>query len=91
MVVLIDKIQPPTKIQKGGNYIFLHTYTIAIKIVPLVLQDYYFVGLILEYKGIIVKVRHTSKHKAKEKKAHTNANSRPSTGIDMAQAHPKTD
>ena len=45
-------------IQKGGNYIFLHTYTLTIDIVPLVLRDYYFVGHIHEYKGIIIKIRH---------------------------------
>ena len=45
-------------IQNGGNYIFLHTYTFTIDIVPLVLWDYYFVGHIHEYKGIIIKIRH---------------------------------
>jgi hypothetical protein len=41
--------------QKGGNYMFLHTYTFTIDIVPLVLEAHYFAGIILEYKGIIVK------------------------------------
>jgi len=63
---------------------FLHTYIFTIDIVPLVLEVHYFEGVILEYKGIIVKVRYTSKRKAKEKKAHTNANSGPSTDVDMA-------
>ena len=79
-------------IQKGGNYIFLHRYTFTIDIFPLVLENQCFAGLILEYKGIIIKIRHTSKCKAeKEKKAHPNANSGPSTGVDMTQAHPATD
>jgi hypothetical protein len=45
-------------IQKGGNYMFLHTYTFTIDIVLLVLEDQCFVGHIQEYGGIIVKVRH---------------------------------
>ena len=62
--VLIDKIQPPTMIQKGGNYMFLHTYTFTIDIVPLVLENYYFAGLIIEYKGNIVKICLWTKRKA---------------------------
>ena len=34
---------------------FLHTYIFTIDIVPLVLEVHYFAGVILEYKGIIVK------------------------------------
>ena len=45
-------------IQKGGNYMFLHTYTATIDIVTLVLENYYITGLIVEYKGIIVKMHH---------------------------------
>ena len=63
-MVLNDKIQPPTMIQKGGNYIFLHTCTFTIDIVTLVLENYYFLGLIIEYKGIIVKIRLWTKRKA---------------------------
>jgi hypothetical protein len=38
---------------------FLHTYTFIIDIVPLVLEVHYFVGVILEYKGIMVKYAST--------------------------------
>ena len=48
-------------IQKGGNYIFSNTYNLTIDIAPLVLWDYYFVGHIHEYKGIIIKIRHQTK------------------------------
>ena len=34
---------------------FLHTYTFTIHIVSLVSEKYYFAGLIIGYKGIIVK------------------------------------
>ena len=64
MAVLINKIQPPTTIQKEGNYMFLHTYTFTIDIVPLVLENYYFAGLIIEYKGNIVKICLWTKRKA---------------------------
>jgi hypothetical protein len=53
-------------IQKEGNYMFLHTYTFTIDIVPLVLEVHYFAGVILEYKGIIVK--YTINQSAKQKK-----------------------
>ena len=91
MVVLIDKIQSPTMIQKGGNYIFLHTYTFTIDIVPLVLENYYFTGLIVEYKGIIVKMRLQTKRKAesaqrnKEMPTFT-TKPRPSTNVGGAPA-----
>ena len=70
MVVLIDKIQPPTMIQKGGNYMFLHTNTFTIDIVPLVLEVHYFLGVILEYKGIIVKyaIKQSTKQRKKRRK-----------------------
>ena len=85
MAVTNDQIRPPITIQNNRNKQSFDTYAFTVNIVLLVLQDYYFTGLILEYKGIIVKVRHTSKRKAKkEKKAHPNANSRPSTGVDTA-------
>ena len=42
---------------------FLHTYTFTIDIVPLVLENYYFAGLIIGYKGIIVKICLWTKHK----------------------------
>jgi hypothetical protein len=45
-------------IQKGGNYIFLHTYTFTIDVVPLVLEDQCFAGHVQEYSGIIVKICH---------------------------------
>ena len=48
---------------KEGNYMFLHTYTFTIDIVPLVLENYYFAGLIIGYKGIIVKICLWTKHK----------------------------
>ena len=43
---------------------FLHTYTFTIDIVSLVLENYYFAGLIVEYKRIIVKMLHQTKHNA---------------------------
>ena len=72
-------------IQKGGNYIFLHTYTFAINIVKLVLQDYYFAGLVLEYKGIIVKYTiNQSAKQRNEKKAHQNIKFGPTTDEEAA-------
>ena len=70
MAVLIDKIQPPTMIPKGGNYMFLHTNTFTIDIVPLVLEVHYFAGVILEYKGIIVKyaIKQSAKQMNKRRK-----------------------
>ena len=75
-------------IQKGGNYIFLHTYTFLIDIVPLVLRDYCFVGHIHEYKGIIIKIRHQTKrnadHTPKNKKTtHPMCKSRAGTSMGM--------
>ena len=43
---------------------FLHTYTFTIDIVPLILEKYYFAGLIIGYKGIIVKIHIWIKRKA---------------------------
>ena len=44
LAVLKYKIQPPTIIQKEGNYIFLQTYTFTIDIFPLVLENQCFAG-----------------------------------------------
>jgi hypothetical protein len=79
-------------IQKGGNYMFLHTYTFTIDIVPLVLEVHYFTGIILEYKGIIVKYAINQSTKQKnEKKAHPNIKFGPTTNEKVAQAHLETD
>jgi hypothetical protein len=47
--------------KKGGNYMFLHTYTFTIDIVALVLEDQCFAGHVQEYGGIIVKMHHQRK------------------------------
>ena len=78
-------------IQNGGNYIFLHTYTFTIDIVPLVLWDYYFTGHIHEYQGIIIKIHHQTKrnedHTPKNKKmAHPTCKPWASTDMGMIQA-----
>ena len=89
LAVLIDKIKLPTMIQKEGNYMFLHTNTFTIDIVPLILEVHYFAGVILEYKGIIVK--YTIKQSAKqgnEKKVHPHIKSGPSTNVAWTQALP---
>jgi hypothetical protein len=83
-VVLIDKIQPQTVIQKGGNYIFLYTYTFTIDIFPLVLENQCFVGVILEYKGIIVKYTINQSAKQRNEKAHQNIKSGPTTDKEAA-------
>jgi len=80
-------------IQKGGNYIFLHTYTFTIDIVPLVLRDYCFAGHIHEYKGIIIKICHQTKCNAdhtlkNEKMAHPTCKTRASTDVARTQAYP---
>jgi hypothetical protein len=75
-------------IQKGGNHMFLHTYNFTIDIVPLVLEVLYFAGVILEYKGIIVKYAiNQSTKQRNEKKAHPNIKSGPPTNEEAAQAH----
>jgi hypothetical protein len=74
-------------IQKGGNYMFLHTYTFNIDIVPLVLEVHYFAGVILEYKGIIVKyaIKQSAKQ-GNEKKAHPHIKSGPNTDVARTRA-----
>ena len=64
---------------------FLHTYTFTIDIVPLVLENYYFAGLIVEYKGIIVKMRHQTKRNADSRKGNRR---RPIQSIQLGQAPP---
>ena len=64
---------------------FLHTYTFTIDIVPLVLENYYFAGLIVEYKGIIVKMRHQTKRNADSRKGNRR---RPIQSIQPGQAPP---
>jgi len=49
--------------KKEGNYMFSYTNTFTIDIVPFVLENYYFAGLIIGYKGIIVKICLWTKHK----------------------------
>ena len=67
-------------IQKGGNYLFLHTYTFTIVIVPFVLEVHYFAEVILEYKGIIVKYTiNQSAKQRNEKMAHQNIKCGPTT------------
>ena len=82
MAVLIDKIELPTMIQKGGNYMFLHTYTFTINIVSLVSEVHYFAGVIPEYKRIIVKcaIKQSAKQ-GNEKKAHPHIKYGPSTNV----------
>jgi len=80
LAVLIDKIQPPTMIQKRGSYIFLHTYRFTIDIFPLVLENQCFTGVKLEYKGIIVKYTiNQSAKQRNEKMAHQNIKCGPTT------------
>ena len=50
MAVTNDHIRLPITIQNGRNKQTFDTYAYTIDIVPLVLQDYYFAGLIFEYK-----------------------------------------
>ena len=63
---------------------FLHTYTFTIDIVPLVSEKYYFAGLIIGYKGIIVKMCHQTKRNADLRKG----NRRPIQLIQPGQAPP---
>ena len=64
---------------------FLHTYTFTIDIVSLVLEVQYFVGVILEYKGIIVKYAiNQSVKQRNEKKAHQNIKFGPTTDEEAA-------
>ena len=53
---------------------FLHTNTFTIDIVPLVLEVHYFAGVILEYKGIIVKyaIKQSAKEPSKIPPTHQN-------------------
>jgi hypothetical protein len=51
-------------IQKGGNYMFLHTYTFTIDIVPLILEDQCFAEHVQEYGWIMVKMHHQRKRNA---------------------------
>ena len=51
LAVINDQFRPPNKVQNGRNKQSFDTYAFTIDIVPLVLQDYYFVGLISEYSG----------------------------------------
>ena len=62
LVVTNDHIRPPITIQNRRNKQTFDTYQYNIDIVPLVLQDYYFVGLIFEYKW-------KTKQKAQHRKA----------------------
>ena len=90
MAVTNDQIRPPIIIQNRRNKHTFDTYAFTIDIVPLVLQDYYFAGLILEYNGIIVKMRHQRKRNAdptpkNKKTAHPTTKTGPSTSIGEAQ------
>jgi hypothetical protein len=96
LAVLNGHIRPPNKIQNRRNKQTYDTYAFTIDIVPLVLQDYYFAGLILEYNGIIVKMRHQRKRYAdptpkNKKTTHPTTESGPNTGAGVAQAHSGTD
>jgi hypothetical protein len=50
LVVLNDDFILPIIIQKGENYILLHTYTFIIDRIPLVLENYHFAGNTANYK-----------------------------------------
>ena len=63
---------------------FLHTYTFTIDIVSLVLEVHYFAGVILEYKGIIVKYAIKQRAKQRNEKAHPNIKSGPTIGEEAA-------
>ena len=79
-------------IPKGGNYMFLHTNTFTIDIVPLVLEVHYFLGVILEYKGIIVKYTiNQSAKQRNEKKAHQNIKFGKTADEEATHAHSETD
>jgi hypothetical protein len=39
LAVLINTFIPPIQVQKGKNYMFLHTYTFATNRIPLVLEE----------------------------------------------------
>ena len=51
LAVTNDNTQTPIIVQNRRNKHTFDTYAFTINIVPLVLQDYYFIGLILEYSG----------------------------------------
>ena len=68
-------------IPKRGNYMFLHTYTFTIDIVPLVLEVHHFAGDMLEYKGIIVKYAIKQSAKQGNEKAHPHIKSGLSTNV----------
>jgi hypothetical protein len=73
LAVTNNQIRPPIIVQNRRNKHTFDTYAFTINIVPLVLQDYYFARLILEYNGIIVKIHlqrkrnadHTPRNQAK--------------------------
>ena len=67
LVVTNDNIRPPIIIQNRRNKQSFDTYAFTIDIVLLVLHDYYFAGLILEYNGIRVEIRHQRKRNADHK------------------------
>ena len=64
---------------------FLHTYTFTIDIIPLVLENYYFAGLIVKYKEIIVKMRHQTRRNVDSCKGNRR---RPIQLIQLGQALP---
>ena len=91
-MVTNDQIRLPNKVQNRRNKQIYDTYAFTIDIVPLVLQDFYFAGLILEYNGIIVKMRNLESVKAEsaqknEEKAHVPCNSRLTTDVAVAQTN----
>ena len=63
MAVLNDHIRLPNKIQNRRNKETYSKYALTNDIVPLVLENSYFTGPIIEYKGIIIKIHLWTKHK----------------------------
>ena len=57
MVVTIDQIRPPSKVQNGINKQTYDTYAYTIDLVPLVLEKTCFAGIIFEYKWKINKTK----------------------------------
>ena len=87
LAVTNDQIRLPNKVQNRRNKQSFDTYAFTINIVLLVLQDYYFAGLILEYNGIIVEIHHQRKRNAdhtprSQAKAHPTAKFGPGTDVE---------
>ena len=83
MAVTNDQIRPPIKVQNRKNKQSFDTYTFTIDIVSLVLEKTCFAGVILEYKGIVVK--YAIKQSAKQR----NKRRKPTYKLNLGQAPPR--